>query len=152
MSWIETEDGYVNLATARRIAMNVHGGHYLVDQNGETHSLPHHVDPEIALAPIVPDTRSLLHEIWYDAGGVGDLGEETTWVETYCVIGWRIIAGQGARPIIPGKEVSGSQDCMVVIEMPDGGCFELDGDNTRHESLDAARQALMERCQKRATS
>jgi hypothetical protein len=153
MNWIETEDGYVNLATAQRIGTNSQGNHIVVDQDGESHKLPDHIEPEVAIAPIVPDTRgTVLHEIWYEAGSASLGGKGATWYETHFVVGWRVTAGyQGAQPIIPGKKLSSQSpqlpDYMVVIEMPDGSMVEL-GDEERHESLDAARQALFVRRQK----
>lgn len=98
---------------------------------------------------VIPDTRgTVLHEIEYNHGGDGDPEEGVTFVDTHYVVGWRIVAGHGAHPIIPGKEIEEPSrtraDYMVIIQDPNG-FVELGGFG-RYDSLEAARKALVERC------
>jgi hypothetical protein len=146
MAWIETEDGYVNLATAGRVIKTRDGGHLIVDQDGEHHKLVALISAHIdeVLAPLVPDTRgSVLHRIYYDPSELPE-----TFVDTFPIVAWRLTTLCGALPVFPGESLGlqHSDAFMAVIELPDGAVEEVGGD--RYDNLKAAREALIARHRK----
>jgi hypothetical protein len=141
MAWIEIEDGYVNLATAQRIAISEHSV-VVVDQGGASHNLAvvaRRLDE--LLAPVVPGS-GVLHRIHYEPAS-----EPETFVETYPIVAWRVTC-DAALPVAPGVDLTElstmSSYSMTVIEMPDESFAEVPGEN-RYESLALAREALVAR-------
>jgi hypothetical protein len=69
MAYIETDDGYVNLATAQSVVRGAER-EVIIDQSGESHGLPDDVSVDEELATILPECRgSVLHEITYVPAG-----------------------------------------------------------------------------------
>jgi hypothetical protein len=100
MAWVETTNGYVNLATAQS-AHSENDRWVIYDGGGDRHTLQH----VYTGGQFLDDTRDTV----VPASGLdrlhlvcaGDGQDPEIFVEVYPIIGWRL-CGNHATPIIPG--------------------------------------------------
>jgi hypothetical protein len=142
MAWIETKDGYVNLATARSVRLQGSGRWVVYDADGERHLLSGVFSGDQfladALETVVPASgRDTLHVVYYD----GD-GDPETFIEVFPIIGWRV-SGDYAQPIIPGTKHADANS-IRLIALPGGKFLEdVYGDAACFDSIEAARAHLI---------
>jgi hypothetical protein len=79
MTWCETKDGFVNLATARSIRMSDTGNTVIYDADGKPHTV-WGFDEEEILGVVLPAAgNQWLHHFWYwwpDGAPEPEIGEE----------------------------------------------------------------------------
>ena len=151
MSWIETTTGYVNLATARSARRARDDRWVVTDGDGKEHVLNHVFSArnflEDAQDVIIPaaGTQTLI-AINFDKDAPS--GKEFL-TETYPIIGWHV-SGDYTAPIIPGMRADAhGRYWICLIPMPDGRFLEAVYEGAKFETIEAAKQHLVERVKQR---
>jgi hypothetical protein len=151
MSWIETEDGPVNLATARKACGDGKDNYFIYDAAGERHEMSWvrsdaHFIAETRRSIVVPATGTekliVIHSL-------GDGRDPEILPRVYPIIAWHI-TGDYAEPIIPGKN-DDPWNVIRLLELPDGaGFLEASYDGDVFATLDDAKKELIERVKQAA--
>jgi hypothetical protein len=152
-SWLQTEQGFLNLATAQSIAdlgpIGKGSGFRrwrIIDAQGNPHNVAEAeetlLDVIASSSPVVPGSgREQLIELWADPDH-----PQRVDVVKLPIVGWRYFAGQ-ALPLAPGATVCGQPPawCMQLVEFSDGRCVELQQDGGIWDDLAAASDAFVKR-------
>jgi hypothetical protein len=151
MSWIKTEDGAVNLLTARKACSDGKGHYFIYDAAGERHEMPWirgdaHFLEETVRSIVVPPTGTPKLTVIHSHG---DDRDPEILPRVYPIIAWHLTADY-AEPIIPGKN-DDPWNVIRLLELPDGaGFLEASYDGHVFATLDDAKKELIERVKQAA--
>jgi hypothetical protein len=151
MSWIKTEDGAVNLLTARKACSDGKGNYFIYDAAGERHEMPwirgdaHFLEETVRSIVVPPTGTPKLTVIHF----LGDGRDPEILSRVYPIIAWHLTADY-AEPIIPGKN-DDPWNVIRLLELPDGaGFLEASYDGHVFATLDDAKKELIERVKQAA--